>query len=141
MLAGSARSRDKGDIFALAYRRAQRALRAGFYLETIIICDSLLTDRLRLILTSNFETDIKRTTTGSITNYLIGQRVISFDESLWADILAWSRKRNHMAHAMGAISGDSLTPWKTRLAEAREVAESGFALVNRVSKEAKQHRL
>ena len=138
---GRSRSRDKGRIFSFAYRRAQRALKAGFYLEAIIICDSLLTDRLRLILKSNVEIETKRTTTGAIANYLLGQKVSSSDDNLWHDIVSWSQRRNQQAHAMAEISGESLTPWRTRLAEAKEVAESGFALVNRVSKEARHHRL
>ena len=141
VVARNSRSHAKGEIFSLAYRRARRALHEGFYLEAIVLCYSLLTDRLRLILKSNFEIDTRKKTTGSIVHFLIGQKVESFDENLWRDTLEWSRKRNHQAHAMGEISGADLTPWRSRLIEAREVAESGFALVNRVSKEARHHRL
>lgn len=81
------------------------------------------------------------TTTGAIANYLLGQKVSNFDDNLWHDIVGWSQRRNQQAHAMGEISGESLTPWRTRLAKAKEVAEPGFALVNRVSKEARHHRL
>ena len=134
-------NRNRGTVFALAYKRAQRALAAGFYLETIVICDSLLTDRLRLILLSNHEAAADRATTGSIANFLLSQKVIAFDASLWDDILDWSRMRNTQAHEMGKISGDTLVPWRTRLTQAKKVAEAGFSLVNRVSKEARRHRL
>ena len=110
---------NKGRIFSFAYRRARRTLNAGFYLEAIILCDSLLTDRLRLIVKSNFEIETKKSTTGAIANYLLVQQVTSVDENLWQGILNWSKRRNHQAHAMGEISSASLTPWRKRLAEAK----------------------
>ena len=137
----NARGQEKGKIFSKAYRRAKRALDAGFYLETIVLCDSLLTDRLRLILRSNHEVVAARGTTGSIVNFLLSQKVTCFDENLWADILSWSRMRNKQAHEMGAISDDNLVSWHRRLPSARHVAEAGFDLVNRVSGEARHHRL
>ena len=140
-MASNSQRKKKGEIFSRAYRRAQRALKAGFYLEAIVLCDSLLTDRLRLILRSNVEIETKRATTGAIANSLISQKVTSFDENLWEDILNWSRKRNHQTHALGHISGEPLVPWNNRLAEAREVAQAGFALVNRVSREVRHHRI
>lgn len=140
-MATTEENRAKGSVFAQAYKRAQRALSSGFYLEAIIICDSLMTDRLRLVMESNHEVPTDRATTGSIVNFLLGKKVTSFDDNLWNDILQWSRRRNKQAHEMGNISGESLIPWRTRLAEAKLVAQSGFSLVNRVSKESGRHRL
>lgn len=135
------RQRVKGEVFAKAYARAQRALAAGFYIEAIAICDSLITDRLRLILTSNSEAPASHASTGKIANFLISQDVPCFDEKLWTDVLDWSRARNRHAHEMGNISGDDLVPWRTRISHANQVAKAGFALVNRVSKEARLHRI
>lgn len=131
----------KGQIFTKAYKRANRALDSGFYIETIVICDSLITDRLRLILMSNEESMTGKGTTGSIANFLLGKKVPCFDDNLWADLLEWSRMRNKQAHEMGKISGTELVKWRTRISEAKGVAQAGFALVNRVSKEVRHHRL
>lgn len=135
------RGQRKGAIFTKAYKRAKRALDSGFYIESIVICDSLMTDRLRLILISNQEVPTGKGTTGSIANFLLGQGVSCFDDGLWSDLLEWSRLRNKHAHEMGNISGMELVQWRLRIAEAKEVAQAGFALVNRVSKEARNHRL
>jgi len=131
----------KGDIFAKAYARARRALSSGFYVEAIAICDSLITDRLRLIMMSNSEIPADRASTGKIANFFISSKIPSFDESLWTDVVDWSRARNRHAHEMGNISGNDLIPWRQRLAQAKKVAEEGFALVNRVSREARKHRI
>ena len=131
----------KGEIFKKAYARAKRALSAGFYIEAIAICDSLITDRLRLIMAANSEIAAARAGTGKIANFLVSEKVPCFDEALWKDLLEWSRARNRHAHEMGNISGADLVPWRTRIAHAKLVAEAGFALVNRVSREARHHRL
>ena len=63
----------KGEIFKKAYARAKRALSEGFYIEAIAICDSLITDRLRLIMAANSEFEPARAGTGKIANFLVSE--------------------------------------------------------------------
>ncbi len=134
-------NKERGNLFRSAYKRAQRALKAGFYLEAIVLCESLILDRLTLIHLSNLEQDVRRASAGTLANSLKSRQVHSFDINLWDDCLAWTSKRNKHAHHLANISGHESTSWKNRIREARQAAEEGFALVNRVSHEARQHRL
>ena len=85
--------------------------------------------------------DIRRASAGTLANSLRSEKVASFDEGLWQDCLDWTAKRNKHAHHMANISEPSPTKWRVRIREAKAVAEAGFALVNRVTKESKQHKL
>ena len=60
----------KGEIFKKAYARVKRALSADFCSEAIAICDSLITDRLRLVMATNSEISPARAGTGKIANFL-----------------------------------------------------------------------
>lgn len=132
---------ERGAIFRSAYKRAQRAIKAGFYLEAIVLCESLLLDRLSVIHLSNLEMDIRRASAGTLANSLRSAKVECFDEGLWQDCLDWTSKRNKHAHHMANISEASPTKWRIRLREARAVAEDGFAIVNRVSIESRKHKI
>ena len=63
----------KVEIFKKAYAWAKRELSAGFYIEAIAICDSLITDRLRLIMAANSEISPARAGTGKIANFLVSE--------------------------------------------------------------------
>ena len=134
-------NKERGALFKAAYKRAQRALKAGFYLEAIVLCESLILDRLSLIHVSNLDLDIRRASAGTLANSLKSNRIHSFDANLWDDCLAWTSKRNKHAHHLANISTDETTKWRNRLIEARRAAEAGFALVNRVSVESRKHKI
>jgi hypothetical protein len=86
-------NKERGALFKVAYNRAQRALKAGFYLEAIVLCESLILDRLSIIHSSNLDQDIRRASAGTLANSLKSRKVHSFDEDLWDDCLAWTSFR------------------------------------------------
>jgi hypothetical protein len=133
-------NQSKGAVFRLAYKRAQRAIKSGFYLEAIVLAESLIADRLRVIVKSSLQTPVPRPSTGRYASYLVDGKVHQFDDGLWEACKNWNSKRNDHAHTMGQVSDLEQESWRRRLAESKLVAQEGIKLANRCSVEAKKHR-
>ena len=131
----------KGKLFALTYARAKRAIGAGFYLEAVSLCESMILSRLIVILESNLEGDFSKFSVGKASNNLISHKVNSFDPVLWDDCLAWSTKRNFLSHKMADLGDSVSSDWRGRLALGKETALEGISLANRCSAESRKHRL
>lgn len=131
----------KGKLFTLAYKRAIRASKSGFYLEAVSLTDSLIVDRLKSVIRANLEVDTDRMSVGKAASLLIKHDVHDFDAGLWQDCLSWSRKRNHLSHGMAHLGDGGSLNWRRRLKQGHETALEGIKLVNRLSDESRKHKI
>lgn len=131
----------RGEVFRKAYKRANRAIKAGFYLEAIAICDSLASDRLREILRSNVNYKVGDLSVGQCLSHLKDHKIAAFDDDLFVASKDWVQSRNKFMHSMGQLTDFESISWLKRLRIAKSVAGEGLKLVNRLSKESRKHSL
>lgn len=131
----------KGKLFSLGYARAQRAIKAGFYLEAVSLCDSLIVNRLIAILRSNTDDARLRYSVGQAISEIRKLKIPQFDDDLLEDCESWTKARNRLIHGMAHLPENGSIGWKSRLATAKRTGEIGLDLANRLSTEARKHRL
>lgn len=134
-------AKTQGEIFKKAYKRATRAINSGFYLEAVSLAESLILNRLEVILRSSEGIEYDKFSVGKAINTLISHKAVAFDESLWVDCAAWSRKRNSLSHHFARVELGGDLNWRGRISFAQEVATEGLKIANRCSLEARKHRL
>lgn len=126
----------RGQIFRSSYKRARRAISEGFYLEAIVIIESLLADRLESVLSAATAAPVQFRTANEAARDLRGSSLI--DQDLLARISSWSYGRSRWVHEFAKVSDEDHLTWHGRLADARDVALSGFDLVTQVTAAAKK---
>ena len=135
------RSNAKGKLFSLGFARAQRAIKSGFYLEAVSLCDSLMVNRIVAILCFNSDEVRNWYSVGDAIKAIRNAKIPQFDETLMEECANWARKRNRFIHGMAHLPDSGELEWKSRLAQAKITAEAGLRLANRLSEEAKKHRI
>lgn len=137
--------RKRGALTAAAIRRLNRAVREGFYLEAITLCDSIIRDRVHAILNSSHgehkpgrgTNDLLRL----IENLQNTEDLPLFDDSLLQCSLDWYRSRNSAIHGFSRLVEFQGLSWRGRLKKARESAIDGQDLVKRWHTESRKHRM
>lgn len=128
-----------GRLFRLTYSCAYRSLKAGYYLEALSLCDSLITSRLQAILSKDIEGNHSDKTIVRAANELLKMEIPEFDVGLWQECRAWGKQRNFLMHEMVKIDDGSLSGWRSRLKLAKSTAEAGLVSANRLSRESRKH--
>lgn len=130
----------QGDLFKKSYKRAKRAIKAGFYLEAVSLTESLILNRLEVVLRYSTGQIYDRFSVGKIVTNLKSNKVHAFDETLWDDCAAWAKPRGELTHKFAFVAFDEGLSWIKRIRLARKLAVDGLALANRCSKEALKHK-
>lgn len=131
----------KGSLITSALNRAERAISAGFYLEALALCDSLITDRIRVIGAHSTSVPVE---TRGVNDGLVklGRADISIlDTSLIDETRKWGKQRNAAIHGFSKLSEYEGHSWAYRLKLAKIQAECGLGLAKRWLAEARRHRL
>lgn len=133
----------KGALFAKCFGRAKRAIEDGYYLEAISLSESMIMNRLSVVLNANLEDDFSKFSVGKSANNLISHKVPAFDINLWRDCLEWSKERNKISHKFADLDfiEQQTLDWRAKLNGAKLVAVEGLSLANRCSNEARKHKL
>lgn len=131
----------KGALITRTLNRAERALSAGFYLEALALCDSLITDRIRVIGVHSSSTPIEiRGVNNGLLN--LGRAGIALlDADLIEETRNWGKGRNAAIHGFSKLSEFDGNTWHARLKQTKIQAEFGIGLAKRWLAEAKRHRL
>lgn len=134
-------NRLRGALITRALNRAVRAVSAGFYLEALVLCDSLITDRIRVIGAHSSSTPIEiRGVNNGLVN--LGRAGVSLlDATLIEETRDWGKRRNAAVHGFSKLGEFDGTSWKSRLKQSKVQAELGIVLSKRWLAEAKRHRL
>lgn len=134
-------NRLKGALITRALNRAERAVSAGFYLEALVLCDSLITDRIRVIGVHSSSTPIEiRGVNNGLVN--LGRAGIALlDTTLIEETRDWGKRRNAAVHGFSKLAEFDGTSWQSRLKQTKVQAEFGIGLAKRWLTEAKRHRI
>lgn len=124
-----------------AYKRAKRAITAGYYLEAVTLCESLILNRLEVVLASSGGIEYSKFSVGKALNTLESHKIPVFDETLLDDSKDWVGVRNSFSHHFAKVDLPEFPSWRTRIAAAGELARSGLELANRWSKESRKHKI
>lgn len=130
----------QGALFRLAYRRAQRAIAAGFYLEAVALCESLILNRIEVILRHSAGVEYDKFSVGKALNNVESHKVPVFDKALLVETKIWVNGRNYLSHHIAQVDEEMVLTWRARLAMARQSATRGLSLANRWSRESRKHK-
>jgi len=131
----------KGYLIKKALNRTKRAIAEGFYLEAIVLVDSLITDRLSVIAhySTDFSVEVKGVNNG--VRSLVRAQVDIYDAELVSETLTWGRDRNAAVHGFSKLGEYEDLGWNQRINKAKGSAEVGLKLAQRWLVEAKKHRI
>ncbi len=132
---------ERGSLIRFAHARAKQAMKKGFCLEVIALCDSLIGDRLESTMVYSAGSERLFLPLGQLV-HKIRKADLSFrDASLLSDCEAWSRQRNACMHEFAKLRNGYNNSWTAKLDHAKQTATGGLELVKRSSLEAKWHKL
>lgn len=127
----------RGAIYRRSYLRSKRAINAGFYLEAIVLIESMLADRLESVLAVLVDEPVQFRTAKQGAAELLRQTDL-VDALLLQQVRYWSEGRNRWVHEFAKVSDNDHLSWRDRLRDAREFAVAGFDLAARVAKETRR---
>jgi hypothetical protein len=130
----------QGALFRLAYKRAQRAIEAGFYLEAVALCESLILNRIEVVLRHSAGVEYDKFSVGKALSNVETHKVPVFDKELLAETKIWVKGRNYLSHHFAQVDTELALSWRGRLAMASDSATRGLSLANRWSKESRKHK-
>ena len=128
-------------LFKAGYARITSAIASGWYLEAIVLVESLLTDRFESRLTHLTGTNVAFLNLGPLIDLVRANETNPLLTALVAgDIDSWRRRRNAAAHEMLKIEEGTAVPFEDRLGALRLVAQDGVRLLRSYSKLAEKDR-
>lgn len=129
-------------LYKHAHERIKAALDAGFYLEAITLCESILADRLearRAWLNQQDHAKRQFSTLGGLVRELTQSKAQDMSErdegaqAVYREIGAWARSRNHALHEMAKLAEGDDTTWDERYKNLAKIAATGHGLTRKVS--------
>jgi hypothetical protein len=129
----------RGEIYRYTYKRARRAIKAGFYLEAIALTEFMMADRIESILSHLQDTPAQFRTVNQAVGDLL-KRPEYLDSELLHQIRSWSHGRSRWIHEFAKVSDQDHLTWRKGLKDARRVAEDGLELLTKITEEAKRRR-
>jgi hypothetical protein len=128
------------DLYRGATSKVKAAIEAGFYIEAISLCESLMADRLEARVShreGHTETSRRHSTLGSLVRRLKSTEPHNgYEElhSLLGDILKWTDFRNKAVHNAVKISeGQKIQSWDERYGALKSSADQGYSLFKRLT--------
>ncbi|MFM1787196.1 MAG: hypothetical protein RL228_1146 [Actinomycetota bacterium] len=131
----------KGILIKKAVSRAKRAHRAGFYLETISLCDSIIGNRMNSIVRDSSGEKFKSPGIGFGSREINRLGIPIFTTDLLVQTNEWSRKRNSSLHGISRLEDFESSSWRSRLNACKQVSEEGIQLALLWLREAPKHSL
>jgi hypothetical protein len=130
----------QGELFRLSYKRAKRAISSGFYLEAVSLSESLILNRIEVVLRNSAGVSYERFSVGRALNGVESHKIPLFDEGLLQETKIWVQSRNFLSHHFARVEGDLKLTWRARLSESKSTAIQGLFLANRWSRESRKHK-
>ena len=126
-------AQQRKQLYKDALVKIDAALKAGYFLEAIAICESILADRLEARLAwINGQKEDKRkySTVGRLADELKGEKSCECDDAkkLYAKVKAWAEVRNEAIHQMVKLSETNPETWENKYRAAETTAKDGLML-------------
>jgi hypothetical protein len=130
----------KYKAYKYSFQRMNSALKARFFLEAVMIEESILSDRLLSVLVKNNLLSAKEMTSFSSFSFLIKKsRELPIPFNQLAELDAWRMKRNRVAHAIAKSQPGEPTITTSAFRElAEDTAKQGKYLCDAVKKWSRQ---
>ena len=127
------------DTYRKSISRISSSIEAGYYLEAITLCESLIADRLEsrlnyLTNSDNFSfKNLGKLQEGIIKHDNIEElkRMMIYQKG---DLDIWRDSRNNALHAMAKIVEDDKSDWENKMQKCQIIAEEGEKLRKEVFK-------
>lgn len=120
-------------MYKRAFSRINHANDAGYYLESITIIESLVSDRLESRLSFLLQRNFSFRTLGASIQ-TAGQ--VEPDPELKTIILEgvneWRKKRNTALHEMAKMADGDDRAWEEKYAELEQIASDGLSVLSRL---------
>jgi hypothetical protein len=120
-------------VYAHVLGRIKSSLNAGFYLETIALTESFISDRLDSFMSAKKIRPQRITGLGCYLNGL-KNNLNGFDSELLDAVIAWKNKRNKSLHGMAKFSTLEEADWNQKVENCRICAVEGEKIANEVKK-------
>lgn len=138
-------SRRRYELYRLAHEHLQEAYKAGFFIECVSICDSIISDRLDARLQF-----LSRKTSKLAPVQSLGHIIKQINKSgletapdiidIYQSLAMWAEKRNAVVHQFVKVTdGDELHSGKERIAYGKKTAKEGIELARKVSNLIRKH--
>ena len=127
------------DTYRKSISRIKSSMEAGYYLEAITLCESIIADRLesRLNYLTNSDS-FSFKTLGKLQEGIIKydnvdelKRMMVYQKG---DLDIWRDSRNHALHAMAKIADDDKSDWENKMQKCKKIAEDGEELRKEIFK-------
>lgn len=120
--------------FKFAFWRMEEACRAGYFLESVMIAESVISDRLHSGTTIDDSPSTSAARRSPNLNRLIKSAVArGLDPALAHELNTWRRARNIVAHQLArSWPGEATIPVPQFLMQAEETAKRGILLAKKV---------
>lgn len=122
--------RAKAILFHAAFKRIERAIANGFYIEAIAIEESLICDRIESAISIATNKEGYPETLGPLLSQ--PKKLSVFPDELLHGLDAWRKDRNLVMHQMVKITNSDTTDWRSRMKFARITALEGKSLLRDV---------
>lgn len=132
-------SQKRYKLYAAANNQIKAAFEAGFYIECVSICESIIGDRIEARIQFIKHDDTKRHFVDAVGNRLTYLRSIEVENdpnlsALYNEITLWTRKRNEVIHQFVKVTdANHELSAEQRTALSKEAAEQGRDIMRRLS--------
>lgn len=140
-------AQNRYDILKEVISRYKDAMKNGYYLEAVALCESLITDRMESRYGELTKVDPEFNTLSGLRNLLNGnknQPKVETDptlENIYNLICnTWASERNKAVHQAAKISKASPKVWSAFLSDAKKAAEDGMKYFRELDKQLKKLR-
>lgn len=140
-------NQQKFNSYREAWTRISEARAQGFYLEAVVIQESIIADRLQSYLLASGWTSKsqKHTSTGDLVKAwrktLVDKQNGSDVAELALKATNWLYKRNRVTHAIAKTRRDDIAPINDFLALANEAADEGQELARAIDRWVKKNKV
>lgn len=124
-------------LYTAGTNQIEKALEAGFALEAITLCESMLADRLESRMAWKAKQDPKKrkfSTLGRLAKQLGNDESESGDaRAIYAEVVDWAARRNTALHEMFKLEEGKTADWGKRYETHLKTAREGKKLAREVS--------
>jgi hypothetical protein len=123
------------EIYKQAYEHISLAMEKGFYLESITLIESMISDRLESRLSLILQKDFSFRTLGNLIDQMkTSEKDQRLQELVSNEIDGWRSRRNNALHEMVKVEMGDSSRWEDRITKLPEIAKTGLDLLKKVSK-------
>ena len=128
-----AKGLSKSELLRRCHKRLSRSLKQGFYIESIALIETLMSDRLESLLSNLGKEPVQLNTLGQQLGKV--RKLGVLEDSFIEDLQIWNRKRHLAVHELVKMRETSDPDWNARIKFVRDSAREGDQLLKSLKAE------